>query len=71
MEAVSKLNEDDAHVFGERQEHFTQVLDVALHTAVLQLAQFGDAVNELGYFRTKVPLNVFNGVGSFFRYVVE
>ncbi len=71
VQPVGELDEHHAHVRGHREEHLAQVLDVAVHPAVLDLAELGDATDHRGDICPERRLNVLEGPLGVFGDVVQ
>ena len=77
MQPVGELDEHDAHIVDHGQEHLTEALGLFILPAAfhfgpsVDLAQFGDAVNQPGDVLPKYLLDDFEGGFGVFQYIVQ
>ena len=58
MQPVGQLHQNHPNVIRKRQQHFTEILRLLRRSIFKPAGYFGQAVNDLGDFFTKQPLNV-------------
>ncbi len=71
VDSVGEFDEDNTDIFGDGDEHFTQVLDVALHAAIFEFTELGDAFDHAGDVVAEVETDVIEGDFGVFGDVVE
>jgi hypothetical protein len=72
VEAIGQLDEDDAHVLGDRQQQLAVVLHLPLFArAVGDVADLGDPVDDLRYLFPELALDVGDGHVGVLDHVVD
>src|SRR5579872_135549 len=72
VQPVGQLDDDDADVFGHRQEHLAQVLYLDIFLALIRdLRELGERVDERGDFGAETLLDLLDGDDGVFDYVVQ
>ncbi len=72
VQAIGKFHHDDADIVGHGEKHFPEVLRLFLFLRCKRdLADFGDAVNDVGHFGTEQFFDFFERCQRVFNDVVE
>ena len=72
MQPVRQLDNNDTHILGHGQEHFTHTVDLLVFLRpVIKPVQLGNAVDEKGHFFTEEPLHIFKSIRRIFNDIVH
>ena len=72
VQAVSQFDDDDAHVLGHGQKHFTHTVELLVFfRPIIETAQFRDAIDEEGHFFAEIFFNIIEGHDRIFNDIVQ